>query len=341
MKKGLLLSSLLLPIFLLSSCNTPTNGERLYFPYGNTQTENWISMDKEEWKELRTAQGSYIVYAYVSGCLTCHDIVEPRLQHLINTYGIPIYRVNYSTLDSSDPLKAGFEAGPSIGFYKDGKKIKVTNYLKNEKVFSNDTAFFNFVEQYIVLPKAFYLSLDDIKKKQQEKETFYLLFTRSSCSDCSSLFQHVLTPYLWDHSVENLYLLECDVEGIRLQNGEFSEENWSNFKKEWNLTSSSSYGYLSGVVPTIQQYQNGELHRSAVYLNDEYAIDHKIGAQEGEHISVTLTITTSFYQEFVGKTHTFSLDYYESSFATETYTEYRSWARDAYHKDAFLSFLTA
>ncbi len=340
MKNRVFFASLLLPICLLSSCNSPSKGERLFFPYGNQQAENWISIDKEEWKELRTAQGSYVVYAYVSGCLTCHDIVEPRLQHLMDTYGIPIYRVNYSTLDSSDPLKAGFEAGPSIAFYKDGKKINVTNYLKNEKVFSNDNAFLSFVEKYIVLPKAFYLSLDDIKRKQQAKDSFSLLFTRSSCSDCSSLFQHVLTPYLWENTVSNLYLLECDVEGIRLQNGEFSEENWNNFKKEWNLTSSSPYGYLEGVVPTLQQYQNGVLHRSAVYLNDEYEIDVKSGANEGENVSVTITITTSFYEEFIGKTHTFSLVYYASSFATEVYSEYRSWANETYHKEAFLSFLT-
>ena len=74
------------------------------------------------------------------------------------------------------------------------------------------------------------------------------------------------------------YVIDCDVDGIRLKNGEYDEEQWNFFKEASGLSSSGSedFGYGQGYVPSFYTYAGynaatiGErIADAVVYLNDK------------------------------------------------------------------------
>lgn len=321
--------SVICSICLLTSCGGDSN-DKINYAIGDKTITTFIDVTADKIDTMIENDESFVAYVYSPTCSSCHD-VSPRLESIIVEYGISIYRVTYSQLDKSSPLKLS-TGTPILGFYKDGRKLKVIGYSeKTAQDFSTKDNLLSMFEKYVVLPRRiFYISLDELKRMKSAGESFVVLFTRSSCGDCQELFRVFLNDYAMKNRQKSIYLLECDVEGIRFSlEGDslvYDQNLWLTFKEEWELSSTANeeFGYNAGYVPTFQYYEDGVLSASNVYLNDTYESNTTSTLENGKTINYTITITESFFDDLIGTSFNTKIVYNEETINRELYLAYRS-----------------
>ena len=120
-----------------------------------------------------------------------------------------------------------------------------------------------------------------------------VLFMRRGCGDCSYSIPNVLIPYIKSHKI-NFGVRIIDLQDLydlsKKENASEEEKaQYQNTKDLCGLSEStnSKYGYLNGVVPTLQYYEYGEIKDASVFFNDE------IGQKEDG----SYYISNSFYSE--------------------------------------------
>lgn len=142
-------------------------------------------------------------------------------------------------------------------------------WVKDKKTFAS------WMDERIEAPRLLSLSLEQLNEKYSGKEDFSILFSRSTCGDCSFLERVDLKEYFQKNLKpakipENyLYALDCDQVGIRYvkdENGnlyspsssspdyaEMAQSQWNTFKKEYGLSFSEDNpaGWGEGYVPAI------------------------------------------------------------------------------------------
>ena len=122
-----------------------------------------------------------------------------------------------------------------------------------------------------------YVNLDQFLALFNKGEQLTVGYLRGSCLDCSYVEDAVLSPFnAKDNNVS--YVIDCDVDGIRLTNGQYDEGQWNTFKEDFGLSSSGNedYGYGLGYVPSFYTYGGQKAQTvserivdGAVYLNDK------------------------------------------------------------------------
>ncbi|MCH5180255.1 MAG: thioredoxin family protein [Erysipelotrichales bacterium] len=310
----------------LSSCNDNTdNSNKINFLTGSFDDKynlgGFEDINQTQLNNLREGNADFIIYAHTLGCSTCAS-VEKKLEHYIDNYGLTIYRIVYSELDSTDPLRLASKTAPIIGFYKEGKKLDIIPYSSNSDKFDSQSAFNKMFEEYVSLPSCFYITPEALDTKIKNKESFVVHFTRSTCPDCSYLNTHFLDEYMSKNKNKKFYIMECDVIGRRYyvdndsSTPQVDSVKWQEFKDKYQLSSTTSheFGYGLGVVPTFQYYKNGVLSASDVYVNDTFSEELISGIeQEGNTVKYKFTVTQSFFEELVNKTFEFETIYHEDS----------------------------
>lgn len=302
------IKKLLFAFLVLGLCSCNSNDNKINFKTGDLTQKEFIELkDQESLDLLRDSKQDFIVYAHTPGCLTCVKVVEPKLQNYIDNYGLTIYKIVFQRLDKNDPMRLKGSA-PTIGLYKEGKALDILSYNED---FDDEAKFKKKFEEYVKLPSVYYISPSMLDAKILNKEKFVVLFTRTSCPDCNYLFTNFLDEYI-NKNDKTFFIIECDVEGIRLnENLEFDETMWQAFKDKYGLSSSTSkYGYLTGVVPTFQYYQDGVLSDSDIYVNESYEYKHAYSRSEnGKEIrTYEVTITASPLKNLVGQKYSYSCE---------------------------------
>ncbi len=299
------LKKLLFAFLVLGLCSCNSSDNKINFKTGDLTQKEFIELkDQASLDLLRDSKQDFIVYAHTPGCLTCVKVVEPKLQNYIDNYGLTIYKIVFQRLDKNDPMRLKGSA-PTIGFYKEGKALDILSYTED---FDDEAKFKKKFEEYVKLPSVYYISPSMLDDKILKKESFVVLFTRTSCPDCNYLFTNFLDDYI-NKNDKTFYIIECDVEGIRLnENMEFDATMWQDFKDRYGLSSTSKYGYLTGVVPTFQYYQDGMLSDSDIYVNDEYEYRHvsSESVDGKEYRTYEVTITASPLESLIGQKYSYS-----------------------------------
>ena len=309
-----------------SGSNNDSNN-KVNFITGDLTTNSLVELTSQEQLDtLRENEYDFIVYAYVQGCSTCRSF-ETKLQSYIKNYGVTIYKINYTTtLSDTDPIKLAKGAAPAIGFYKGGKKLYISAYNSSTREqFTNDDSFNDMMNKYVSFPNALFIEPFDLDVKKNMKETMIVLFTRSSCGDCNSLFDDFFNEYLATHKDKRIYMIECDKKGIRYdENGEFDSEQWQNFKDKYQLSKKGSEEY----------FKDGILNDSDVYVNDSYESKLIEGTKKYK-----VTITNSFLADLIGKTFEFDAPNVSDENLNETiYIAVRNFVKEA-HIKALTEFL--
>ena len=324
-------------LLTITACNNTSNENKIDILTGDLTSNSFVELKSQDALDtLRETKQDFIVYAYVQGCSSCANF-EIKLSQYIEDYGLTIYKINYtSVLSDSDPLKLAKGAAPAIGFYKEGKKLYIAGYNSDTREqFVEQSKFDEMMKKHVNLPSAFYISPNSLDTKKSTKQSFTVLFTRSSCGDCGFLFNEYLNNYLKSNKQKTLYLIECDKEGIRLDSsGNVNSEQWQEFKDKYQLsyTGSNEYGYETGVVPTFQYYKNGILSDSNIYVNEEFEY---IASEE------KILIVKSPLQELVNvKINYKATSTNESDIQREIYEYGRNYVKDAHNK-SLSNFLSA
>jgi hypothetical protein len=294
MKKILSVLFIIITSFVtLFGCSCDDNNEydnRANLSVGDFSYTTYEIIEMDTLKGKTSAKDDFILFVYQDGCYAC-SAFKPVLESVIQSLHIKVYALNYWNIEKGHELKE-LKYTPSIVVYKEGKAILKTDPTLNSEYFANKDGFIKLLDQYTITPKAYYLSLSQLDLKISNRENFIVYFSRNSCSDCSYLNNNYLKEVILSLPKDkNFYILETDVEGIRLTNGTPDSEKWQQFKDNYGLSKANNpLGHGVGYVPTFQYYEGGQIKDMAVYFNDFSSVVTENGV-------AMVTIDMSYYND--------------------------------------------
>ena len=150
------------------------------------------------------------------------------------------------------------------------------------------------VRRIVKTPLMHYVGTDYTQSNAiKNTQGLIVLFMRRGCGDCSYVIPNVLIPYINTHKI-NFSIRLVDLQDLydlskKEDASEVDKAEYQNTKDLCQLSESANatFGYLNGVVPTLQYYERGELKDACVFFNDEIA-----QKEDG-----SFYISNSFYSE--------------------------------------------
>ncbi len=254
---------------------------------------------------MNDSESSYILLVHEFGrsCTCWSHFAETCLLPFIKAHNLYIYAIDPSefgggaeryglSVSSTEETVAIF----SRGKLKDQKKV-----VDGSEFASHYITFANWMNSKVRMPSLLSVSKSQLEGLYQGENPFTVLFTRSTCQDCSYYTRNGLRKYLSKKETDSFYFIDCDVEGIRYSNGvgpnDTAEEGsdaknayiqWNDFKMRYGLAYSSANpaGWNEGYVPSLVHVNpigdgtaNGDvIDGMAVLYNDSSAMlitDHQ------------------------------------------------------------------
>ncbi len=300
MKRILFLISLFC-VLVISGCGCDKDKASLQVGDMNATSYKTITM-----MELNTKiedGDSFVLYVYSTTCGGC-DLFKPIIENVIVDRHLIVYAIEYNNI-SNDHELSGLKYTPSLVVYDEGDLLIKVDPDSNAKYFENYDGFKSFLDKYTYMPTMYYINLEQLNNKINNKESFIIYYSRNDCSDCSYVDKHYLQDFLEDnYNNKSFYVIETNVEGIRLKDGVVNDEQWNKFKKDYGLSKegNSTHGYGVGYVPTFQYYSEGVLSKAAIYFNDDMEFTQN---PDG---SYNVKINGSYYSDnpYIGQTMPYS-----------------------------------
>ncbi len=343
-----------LPLFLLSfsllplaSCNPSLETiEKVVIDYGTirfdaeeinaSKKSHMEQIDLGTFNDMVSSKSNFLLLlgnAFDCSCWTAfhNDVLAPYLldEHLYLPW--ISYEDGAKTLaDLGAEVSANHE---TLMIFKEGKiAYQHTTSDVNSSWVKEAKTFRSWMNARIEAPRLLTLNKDQLDAKYAGSADFSIVFSRSSCPDCSFLVDNDIKSYFASNIKETkipenyLYLLDCDVVGIRkvidedgkVYSPSSSEEaneyqkaaytQWVNFKTEYGLAFSEGNpaGWDEGYVPTVFHiHPNGKdkagdvIDYSGVFYNEQI-----------ENGLITSSYFSSSRLEALGET---SLDYLNGS----------------------------
>lgn len=253
---------LLLTLISLASCGGK-NEPKVPLIYGDESLTSFITVTDNDIVTKIENDDNFFLFTYLNGCgcwTTFRDqVLLPYIQeNHIYAYGIEVNSIK-GTIDYDLyydlPVNTAKSNTPAMGLYKDGELQYSLAYTeKNKSVFESLPAFENWMTKYSEAPTMFFVSLNALNEMLVSERKFVIYYSRSTCPDCSYLERHFLKNYGETHlDAKKLYILDCDVNGIRYTNNQYDEVQFNAFKAKYGLSDvHNPLGYAQGFVPTFQ-----------------------------------------------------------------------------------------
>lgn len=260
---------LLLPLVLLgvlSSCGPTSNKNdgKAHILFGDKSLTTYTELKTEvDLKSKIDSKDSFMLVIANVTCSCWGDFNAEVVTPFVRKYSTPIFMIEVDNIKNSFydmPVNSDKSNTPVFGIFKDGK-FKVGLALDRHKMNKDLNLFENYVFEHLVLPNAFYISLEELNVKLKGDSRFMIYYTWSKCPNCVVLEDDFLTKYILSVKKYNklpLFLVETEVETMRLTDGERTSElalaNWQKAKDTYGLSNlhNTALGYNTGVVPTIQ-----------------------------------------------------------------------------------------
>jgi hypothetical protein len=208
-------------------------------------------------------------------------------------YGIPIAEYSKLTLEDSTAYPKVYTY-PTVYFYSQGQTVDkfvgsptayqtlrdtYLTYFYDAKIYSLNNL--SSYEGYESSSQTFAYQAVDYDKTSYldefiaNKEKAAILFSWERCSDCSSLFDSYLLPYLNENPDLPLYTFEVDYFRVNKPASEPSETDpayqywklWTDFGAKYGFGS-----FQNGKVPSLCSYKAGSVDSLAVYHNEGKAV---------------------------------------------------------------------
>ena len=244
---------------------------------------------------LATYQGSYS-----EDCL-CWNTFQNVMANYMNAYHDMVYVYDAQSQDESikqlkiDKLE---DSAPHLYIFNGEQKMASFSYknIKDQRIFEDlsGKTMKQRIYKYVDCSLMHYVDTTYVQSEEiKNSDGTIVLFMRRGCGDCSYAIPNVLIPYINSHKVNSTIRLVDLQDLYDLSKKETaSEEEKAQYQNTKDLcqlseTANQKYGYLNGVVPTLQYYEHGELKDSSVFFNDE--ISKK---EDG-----TFYVSNSFYSE--------------------------------------------
>ena len=297
--KTLLLISASLLLTSLTACNKDVNKVRL--TYGTEMNVNLSNLkelsndellvkarDEKEVFLLATYQGEYS-----TDCL-CWATFKDVLINYMNHFNNLVYIYNAQNQDESIKhlkIEKVNQSTPYLYIFNGENKLASFSYnnVKDKAIFEDQKGekLKEKVDKLVNKPLLYYIHPETVETNRSD---LLVLFMRSGCNDCKYVLPNVIIPYINSHKLD-VGIRLVDLQDLyNLQNEPTtSAMPYDAMKDRCQLAedSNETYGYLKGVVPTMQYYKDGELNDASIFFNDE--ISQK---EDGSYY-----ISNSFYSE--------------------------------------------
>lgn len=274
--------------------------------------------DAKELNKMIANEQSFILFTVNESCL-CTINSRKILNKIIERNEIIIYEVRDTIFYDSALSKELVIALPELTIFNKGLKNYNSIHLndKFEKEINNANKeesvqkFLNHIEKYAFLNSPFFkVTHEELKSKIENKEQFNVYFKRNSCSDCKMFNKLFLDK--WTKTNEIPYVIyELDLDLFR-----DDEQLYQSIKDYYKLSSSENnpFGYLTGVVPTIQSYVNGELFKMNVIYNDQFEQleDGRLKVVDGYNDQFNNNVYDSYEQYLENTTQYYSEKFLET-----------------------------
>ena len=304
MKKSRLLSLLIPLVFSnLASCGSSSTPKQL--TYGTMITQEVTALKELSNTELfdkgYNEEETFILAAYqgeYSKDCTCWDPFKNLITTYMNRYHECIYLFDAQAQDDD---ASGFKIrklqSSTLYFYvfKGHKKLAefANNNQKFEEMFNSVEELYKGIHKQVSAPNLYYVDDEYLKENLAKEEQSIVLFARRTCGDCKYVIPNVILPYINSHEIKkNIYLFDMqDAYDISRNETATDEEKayYQGIKDYYGLSVSGNetYGYKTGVVPTMSYYEKGVVKDTTVFFND--AIDQR---SDG-----TFYVSESYYSE--------------------------------------------
>ena len=289
------------------SCNKDDNDtnedNRVSLGVGDMSSNTYKNITMNELNTMIDNDDNFLLFVYSPTCGGCM-MFKPILENAIKTRNLIVYAITYSSISTDHELKS-LRYTPSIVLYENGEIAYQTDPDKNQEYFVNNDGFLSFLDEYTRMPTMYYISKDQLIAKIENDENFIVYYSRNDCGDCAYMYKNYLKLFLYNNpGAKKIYVIETNVEGIRLTNGEYNATQWQAFKDQFGLSENgnATFGYGVGYVPTIQYYNNGNIADMVVYFNDD------MSATTNPDGSTTVTINGSYYSDnpYIGQSMLYS-----------------------------------
>lgn len=285
--RSLLLLPLMFGTMTLSACGeTP----KVELKYGQMADVNPRYIDYQTLKEKFENNETFLLTTYAQTC-TCWSTFKSVLNGYINESHALVYAINYNAFHdttgaSLDTFGLNIQSGyTSFAIVNKGELVQNLKSGK-DKIFTDVSVFTQFMSEMVILPKMFYVSLEQVDQLYATDATSAIYFARSDCGDCQYFDKNFLDLYSPNGK---LYILDCEEIGIRVyeEDGSLTPESqiaWNNFKANYGLGSSNNpdFGYDTGYVPTLLLVKGNSAEggkptflSGACYFNDSLDQDDK------------------------------------------------------------------
>lgn len=301
-KKFTLLISLVSP--LLSGCNNSTSSLRITFGklydsslsgkandlYLHTTNISYDDLNRKIQNKENFILSVYEYKTLLEGneieC-TCYTSFAYSMNKYMQKNNAEIYAIDPNDFASNDRFSLNIALGDqTLAVFSDGKLLKEEH--NSDNALSTLEKVEGFLDSSISWSKMLYVNknqLDSILKSEGIHTIGYL---RKSCSDCAYLSYNFLKEYNKGGFNKEIYVVECDVIGIRYDSSnKLDKEQWQSFKDEYGLSNkyNTNFGYLEGYIPAFMTYaNNGQSYThfgdfvsdGAVYMNDVLTIENSV-----------------------------------------------------------------
>lgn len=336
--KRLLLLTLTTSLMTLSGCN---KDERTKLQYGQMISTDVSMIDYLTLKEKMDDHETFLL-AVSSPTCSCWATFRGVLSEYIKNNHVIVYAIPYESFhDASgktlDTFGLNIQSGYTSFAIVNKGELKANLKSGKDQIFKSSTSFESFMSNMVILPRIFYISLDEVDLLYKKDETSLIYFARSNCSDCSYFNKY----FLDDYDVKNtMFILDCETIGIREydEEGHLTPESqiaWNAFKQAYGLGSDNNpkYGYNTGYVPTMLLVHGGESVNyvsGAVYFNDSvskdedgyYISDSYYTSERLPNLQYLQNLDSSFRGLTTLKGHRLNID------EVEAYGEYYFWKQE-------------
>ncbi len=339
MKKKLPLFLLGLSLLPLASCNPSLETiEKVVLDYGTIRfDDDEINASKKSHMEeidlgtlndLITDKSNFVLLiGNTFGCSCWTDFHNEVLAPYLLSEHIYLPWISY---DEGSKTLSGMGAEVSknhetLMIFKEGKiAYQHTTSDANSSWVKDAQTFRSWMNARIEAPRLLTISKDQLDAKYKGSADFSIVFSRSTCPDCSFLVNYDIKEYFANHIKsetipENyLYLLDCDAEGIRYVKGDdgkiyspSSEDDaneyqkqaltqWKSFKAEYGLSYSEANiaGWDEGYVPAVYHIHPDGLNKtgdvidySGIFYNE--TVDKETSAIASTYFSAERLSTNS------------------------------------------------
>ena len=302
--KSKILSVFTLCLSLLISCNDNSFDKAIIEKEKGIQEVIKIQ-DASTLNQMLGNKQSFILLTAEESCL-CTTNTKRILNKIVKQKEIRIYEISDIEFYKSSLSSKLVIAAPELTIIKNGDE-KITSihaYEKFEKQINSSNKeesvapILKYIEKHAYLDSPFYSTTDEaLKLKIGNKESFLIYYKRNSCSDCKTFNKMFLDKWILENK-EEITIYELDLDLYR-NDLEYYQELKDTFGLSVN--GNKDFGYLEGVVPSIQKYENGVLTNMAVIYNDQMEL-----TDDNQY-----KIVDGYYHEFNGQTF-------------ETYDDYRT-----------------